>query len=283
MIALFIHILASSTGYLLVRGFRGWGVVPLYAITINYVICIALGASILAYQGYWQSFLMPEWLGSAFLFAVFLIGTYLLIEAAGVKYGVGPATLVTRLSVVIPVLGAFLVIGDELTSIKLLGIGMALVSLYLALGKQVGIRQILHILPITLFISYGTMQFFFNWVQVSVIEPKEFVAFLLFSFVFSLLIGTVVSAYRLNIKKHKGSQMDFKIGALIGFINFTSITSFLFALEYSGLESSVLFPVTAIAVIVLASLGGRVFYKEKLVGRQFAGLALGILAIVILF
>ena len=51
------------------------------------------------------------------------------------------------------------------------------------------------------------------------------------------------------------------------------------ALQYEGLESSSIFTVNNVAIVMLTTLAGLLFFKEKLILKNWIGIAITIISI----
>jgi len=71
-------------------------------------------------------------------------------------------------------------------------------------------------------------------------------------------------------------------GIALGIPNYGSSYYFLRALNYSGLDKSVFFPIVSIGVVLFSSISAVIFFKEKLSTVNVIGLVLAAIAIVLM-
>ena len=71
-------------------------------------------------------------------------------------------------------------------------------------------------------------------------------------------------------------------GLVLGAVNFVSILAFVKAIQSGVLENSALFPVNNVGIVLLSAALSAVLFREAFSRQNLAGLALGILAIVLL-
>ena len=103
--------------------------------------------------------------------------------------------------------------------------------------------------------------------------------FMLFAMLLCALVFTTVALIRLPASAFKEAKRK-GLGILSGVTN--SLANFL-TLILAGMENaSVLFPIVSAGTILAALVCGRVVFKEKLKINQYAALALGVLAIVLM-
>ena len=122
MIFLLLAILGSGLIPVLFRAFDGWRVNVFWAIPINYLTCALVG-------GVWAGrpldlaqLSSQPWVGLALLQGVILAVNFFLLAYTAQRAGVAVAALASRLSVAIPAVLAFLLYGDSLNVVKIVGL-----------------------------------------------------------------------------------------------------------------------------------------------------------------
>ncbi|MEX0805512.1 MAG: EamA family transporter, partial [Candidatus Binatia bacterium] len=128
---LLLAILGSALIPVLFRAFADWRVNVFWAIPINYLICVVVGS---LWGGQMLDIVkLPSqpWIGLALLQGVILAVNFFLLAYTAQRAGVSVAALASRLSVAIPSLLAFLIYGDSVNLLKVIGLAAALLSLYL--------------------------------------------------------------------------------------------------------------------------------------------------------
>src|SRR5215472_17993146 len=159
MIFLFLAILGSALIPVVFRAFSDWRVNVFWAIPVNYLTCVFIGA-IWGGDGLALIKIRSQpWLWIAILQGVILAVNFFLLAYTAQRAGVSVAALASRLSVAIPSLLAFLIYGDTLSVVKLAGLVAALISLYLCTGsaeKRTSLRLFSgRFLPLLVFFSFG--------------------------------------------------------------------------------------------------------------------------------
>jgi drug/metabolite transporter (DMT)-like permease len=159
MIYLLLAIFGSGLIPVLFRGFHDWRVNLFWAIPINYLICILVGA---LWAGQAPDIVkMPSqpWIWLALLQGVILAVTFFLLAYTAQRAGVSVAALASRLSVAIPSLLAFVIYGDSLNPVKILGLAAALLALYLCSkseSRSLADRSLTTtVLPVLVFCAFG--------------------------------------------------------------------------------------------------------------------------------
>ena len=70
-------------------------------------------------------------------------------------------------------------------------------------------------------------------------------------------------------------------GIALGIVNYASIYFLLKALQFEGLESSTIFTVNNVAIVMLSTLIGLVLFREKIYVKNWIGIFIAIISIVL--
>jgi drug/metabolite transporter (DMT)-like permease len=217
--------------------------------------------------------------------ALFLAG-YFVFGAAIRQAGVGLATGIMRLSVVVPVLGAWLLYGEAPTGYQITGLAIA-AGAFLLLAHRAdsangpedsGANAALVLL--LLFIAGGcsdlAMKVFARTFGSSVEEP----AFLVIVFGVAATLAALLVTTSGGGRPHVG-RSEVLIGAAIGVINYGSADFIIRAA--TAMPAAVVFPTLAITVLAATAILGRVVWEERLSGVNLAGLILAAIALALLW
>lgn len=205
------------------------------------------------------------------------------------KIGVSVATVASKMSVVIPVIAAFILYGDSVNGLKIIGLIIAVVSVVLTSIKEESTKSTSSFiqkigLPSIVFFGGGSIDLFVNYMQINFTSPI-FTNQLLLSFTFAgaFLTGLVLLLISVLQKK----KIDFNLksiafGIFLGILNFYSIIFIMKAIESNVLQSSVLFPLNNMSVVLLSSSVGYFFFKEKISFINLLGIILAVIAILLI-
>jgi len=219
------------------------------------------------------------------LFPISLITGFIFVSAFVVymmsvrRMGLAIPVTVTRLSVVIPVLGSVLVFGEQLNRFQLAGLLLAFLAIYLfswnPAAKQKRQGNLLELfLPVLLFFLMGSGDFSLKIFQ------ENFSGAYLFSFIF--LVFSISAFYTLLIvlfRRVKITRQTVLGGIFLGLPNFASAFFILKVLQV--LPGSIAFPLNNIGIILLSTLTGVLFWQERF--RKVTYLALGIAILAVVF
>ncbi|MTH15939.1 DMT family transporter [Flavobacterium sp. LC2016-01] len=183
-----------------------------------------------------------------------------------------------RLSLFIPIIAAWLIFKEEFNSYKVIGLIIGFIALLFILKKQTGNDQNKWIYPFIVFLGFGIIDILFKQIALYTILPYTTSLFVVFNI--ALAVSLIIVIYHLVQKKAKLQSKNILFGALVGIFNFGNILFYLKAHKAFSENPSTVFAGMNIGVIVLGSLVGLLFFKEKLSKINFAGIFLALIAIV---
>ena len=138
MAYLLLAILCSAGLPLLFRAFDDWRVNLFWAIPVNYLACIVVGAIIAPAPPDVSALLSQPWFLLAMLQGFILAVNFYLLAYTAQRAGVSVAVLASRLSVAIPAILAFLLYGDSFNAVKTAWVGSRAVVALSVYGDRAG-------------------------------------------------------------------------------------------------------------------------------------------------
>ena len=274
MIWLIASILFSSLIFAIFKIFNKYEVNNLEAIIVNYLV-----ASILGFFLFGNTPSISQ-LNSSFGITALIIG-FLFITLFNVmakvtqQNGVSVASVSNKMSVIIPVIVAILLYQDSYSYFKILGIILALLGIYLVTVKEKTTIKVSWVLPLILFAGSGLLDATLNFAEAKVVDSNQLGLFTPTAFAIAAIFGIVYLLY----KKQIPSKKSLLFGLVLGIPNYFSIYILLKALEGSGLESSIVFPINNMGVVLVSTLISLIWFGEKLSIKNYIGVAISILAI----
>jgi drug/metabolite transporter (DMT)-like permease len=286
MIFLLLAILGSALIPVIFRAFADWRVNVFWAIPINYLTCVFVGA---VWGGDARAVaILPSqpWLWLAILQGVILAVNFFLLAYTAQRAGVSVAALASRLSVAIPSFLAFLVYGDTLSVVKLVGLAAALLSLYLCTGSPEGKTSVRlfanRFLPLLVFLSFGCYFVVIKYAQAHYLNEKSFHVYVMSSFFFAFLTALAICVTRGLLTLSQFSWLHGRAGFLLGMVNYVAVYALVKALALEGWQSSQLLPIYSVGVIAVSSGLAVLFFRETLSRQRTVGLVVGLVAVVLL-
>lgn len=287
IIYLIIHILFALGMFISLKIINIKGLNKFLAITINYVI--ALIFTLITYKypistitDYYSTNLI---LASLWVGVLFIVSFILMIFSTE-RAGIGLTTALNKMAVVIPVSVGIVYLGqhDNIT-FKLVGIALALASFVLILYKKETEKKKLSalLLPLSVFLVSGLIDTSMELTNTILITQKfEIELFLMGIFATASIIGIVTIVLdKFWIKtKEKFSYNTILWGAIMGVFNF--LVSKMILINVGLMGGSVVFPVHNAAVVSLTALISVLFFKEKFSAKQWAGVALAVISVIMI-
>ncbi|NSW45264.1 MAG: DMT family transporter [Bacteroidales bacterium] len=287
MIFLFLAIFSSAFIFILFKLFPSFSVNTYHAIVINYLTAGTCGFIFNANYTKIPEVLYSSWLVFAIFIGILLLVTFLLIKYSTQNIGVSITTIASKMSVVIPVVFSIIYDNEFLSIFKLLGIMLAILAIFLLVKTEPNNDKIMKkwwitFMPLLLFLGLGISDSLVKFIQNAYIDVKDaslFTSSLFFcSFVASFFYGLTQKnfiPYFKNIKNYIG-------GVILGLCNFGSLYFLIKALYFSGLDSSLVFGVVNLGIVVLSVLIGFTLFKEKLLKINWLGFVFAIVAIILM-
>ncbi|MDF2451530.1 MAG: hypothetical protein K0S26_1034 [Bacteroidota bacterium] len=226
----------------------------------------------------------PFFLIAVSLGIVFISSLFVIAETTA-KQGISVAQVANRMSVVIPICIAILFYGDSISVSKVIGIILAIVAVYLVSYKESEGKtadKFWWLFPLIIFVCSGIIDSSINYAQRNLVSETNFDAFLSTIFSTAFVFGFIVLLYQLIIKKEKFQAKTIPAGIILGVINFGTMYFIIRALNANILEPSVLFPVNNLSILTLSTIISVIVFKEKLSSKNWIGIGLSLLAILIL-
>lgn len=282
MLYLILAIIFSSGVFVTMRFFKRFELDNHQALMWNYVFATVTGFLICHHYDTLPQLVHESWFGLSLLTGFWFIFTYLLMTASTQSSGITITSLSSKLSVVLPTLAGVLIFHERLNLKVTAGIVLALVALVLVLGgdgKTSGIEgRINWILPVLIFFGTGTGDILMKLNEQYNTGNMGFM--IAFIYLIATLFGVVLVVYDLIRGKTKWQSKNVLGGIALGVINFFSTYCVFHAMRY--FDNVVLFPIYNIGVVCLTALIGWLLFKEKLSWKNYLGLAIAIVAVVLI-
>lgn len=282
MIYLILAILFSSGVFVAMRLFERYKLDNHQALMWNYVFAAGTGFLICERWDSVPQLVAEPWFGLSILTGFWFIFTYLLMTASTQRSGVTVTSLSSKLSVVLPILAGVIMLGERLNFVATTGIVLALVALVLVLGgkkESDGKNNKKWLLPVCIFFGTGTGDILMKITEQQ--NSGDDLGFMIaFIYFVALVFGIIVVVWDIARGKSKWHWKSALGGMGLGVINFFSTSSVYYAMRY--FDNVVLFPIYNIGVVSVTALVGWFFFKEKLTLKNYIGLVIAVIAVVLI-
>lgn len=285
MIALLLSIVLSTYLVLVFKIFKRYGIDNLQAIIFNYMTCVVTG---ILFSGKIPTgnIFSEGWFPYAVFLGISFFSIFNMMGYVAANIGVTLTSVASKLSMVIPVAFAVYLYDQKFTLIKIAGLLLAIGAVYLTSvdthSKTKDFRLKGLLLAFTIFIGSGINDSVVNYAFANFLTANEFDLFNITVFVIASIGGLIILISR-RVFLNRAIQGKAIIGGiLLGIPNYFSLLFLLHALVMPGWESSVIFPINNMGIVVLTAAGGWLIFREKLSGVNMVGIGVGLGAIVLM-
>ena len=285
MIYLLLSIIASTIIFIIFKLFEKFNINILQAIVVNY--CIAFTTGILAYKGTITISQLPnlDWFYYTLVLGALFIIVFNLMAITTQRSGLSVVSVATKMSVVIPVLFGLLYYNENLGAIKLFGIGIALIAVYLTSNKsdqRTVINGKLIVLPILVFVGSGIIDTSIKFLEDAYVANNDVPLFSAIIFLAAAIIGFIIIIIQVMSGSFKFEFKNVIAGICLGVPNYFSIYFLVKTLRSDILESSGIFAINNVSIVTLSTFAGIFLFKEKLIRKNWIGIGLAILSIILI-
>ena len=287
MIALLLSILSSSAIYIAFKLFGKYNINTLNALVINYFTAFSLGLLIqnnFTLQTFAELPTRDWFFGSMALGGMFIL-VFTLMVITTQRGGMSVVSVSSKMSVAIPVVFVIFYYNEPLDMFKIFGIIMALASVYLVSvrrkdGLKINYRYF--IFPVLVFLGSGLIESSIKFLENTYVAKDEISLFSASTFFFAFFTGGIVIGFRELKSKTSFNLKDVWGGIVLGIPNYFSIYFFILALRIEGFESSSIFIINNVSIVLLSTFLGLLFFKERLIFKNWVGVAVAVLSIILI-
>ena len=283
MIYLALSVLSSTFIFVVFKLYDVYKVQTLYAIIVNYIVACIVG--LLLYENPIQPAQIVEssWFWGPVALGVLFIVIFNLMARTAQVAGVTVASVATKMSLAIPVVVGVALYQERLSFFQILGILLALLAVYLASVKEKSIafnkRDLL--LPLLVFLGSGVIDTSMKYFEEKHLAPQEVAIFSSMIFGFAALVGLVFLLLQIRQKPIKLNLKNVVGGIVLGVPNYFSIFFLIKALQSDILESAAVFTLNNVAIVLCSTLIGILLFKEKLSAKNWSGVGLAVVSIIL--
>ena len=282
MIFLILSILFSTGLFVIFKYFGIYKIDVLKAIFVNYIVAFSMGFFFAERQiPISEIYLQPWFSGALFLGALF-VSIFFVMAMTAQKNGVSVTSIAGKMSVVVPVIFGIILYNESVTFLKIVGIIMALIAVYLSSVKEEkSEKKGTLLLPVLLFIGSGTIDTLLKYIQENHVSDEDVSIFSGSLFGIAGAFAFLILVIKTLKKRESFGYKNIIAGIILGVPNYYSIIFLIKALQNKNFESSTLFTINNVAIVVVSSLVGLFLFKEKFSVKNKIGVAMAVLAIVL--
>lgn len=284
MIYLALSVLSSTLIYIVFKTFKSFNINVLNALILNYITAAVLGFNMQTTTIGFSELPNFSWFLPAAGLGVFFICIFYLMAMTTEKHGMSVVSVASKMSLSIPVIFVIFYYSEVVTVLKVAGIILALFSVYMvSSGKNekldVKFKNLL--LPFGVFLGSGIIETSIKILQQDYVPSEETPVFSASIFLFAALTGTLIFIVRFIRQKVFIRIKDIIAGIALGVPNYFSIYFLIEALRNPNLDSSIVFVMNNVSIVLLSTGVGILLFKEYLYRRNKIGIIIAIVSIVL--
>jgi drug/metabolite transporter (DMT)-like permease len=261
-----------------------FGINTLQAIIVNYYIACTVG-----FFGYIENFDISRvpaesWFPGTLFLGVMFISVFYLAALTTQKSGLSVVSVATKMSVAIPVFFGIFLYNESTGILKIIGIFLALASVYLTSIKKkegISIKKKNLIFPLLVFLGSGIIDATIKFLETSYVSESDVGLFSSTIFAIAGTIGTGILLYQVLAGGLKITIRNILGGIALGIPNYFSIYFLVMALRSPEFDSSSIFTMNNVGIVSVSTLLGIAFFEERLIRKNWIGISLAIISIIL--
>jgi drug/metabolite transporter (DMT)-like permease len=253
----------------------------LQSIVVNYLVAFSCGMLINQKPVAIQSIFEAQWFLGSIVLGVMFIGIFNIMAWTAQKNGLSVASVASKMSVIIPVIFGIYLYEESIGFQKIIGIVLALISVYLVSAKSktsVNFKKNL-LLPVVLFFGSGIIDTSIKYLQNNYVPEDTISLFSASIFLIAAVVGIGILTVQFFRKEFQFDPKSILGGIALGIVNYASLFFIIKALNLPNTESSTLFTINNVAIVMVSTLIGLLIFKEQLSKKNWAGIGLALISI----
>ncbi len=283
MLDLILSVLCSSLIFVIFKLFDVFKIQTLYAIITNYIVASCTGLFFYEEKVSVTQVYHSDWFWGTLALGVLFIIVFNIMAKTSQQVGVAVASVATKMSLVIPVLVGILAYKESLSTLKVIGILLALAAVYFASVKEntISFSKKTFLLPVLVFLGSGIIDASINYFRETKLNSTEFPLFSATVFAAAATTGLLFIVLKAAKAPLKVNFRNVLGGIALGIPNYFSIFFLLRALQNDTLNSASVFTINNVAIVMFSTLLGIVLFKEKLNPKNWGGIVLAVISILL--
>ncbi len=281
MIYLLLSILFNAVLFVIIKLFAKFNIDALQALVVNYFVAFLVGLFFLDSSIVPKEIISEDWFNGSLLLGFVFISTFYATTLTSQRNGLSVASVASKMSVIIPISLGVILYNENLGFIKIIGILLALVAVYFTSKKETGeVQQASNLLyPILVFIGAGTIDASLKYLQTFHVPSEKIGLFSSVTFFCAFSVGTLTIVFLTLRGKVQFAGRNILGGIALGLPNYFSLYFLVKMLEAKAFESATLFTIHNIAIVIVSTFAGILFFKERISMRNAFGIGLALFAL----
>lgn len=273
-------VLSSTLIFIVFKLYPKFKINTLQAIIFNYLFAFLVGIFINK-----QTILITEipekpWFYASLILGILFICVFFTMGKTTQINGVSVASVASKMSMVLPILFGIFFLKEQLESIQIIGIFLAILAVYFSSKKgKSDLKSRNYIFPVLLFFGGGIIDTTINYVQKHWVIQNDLYLFTALTFFTAFSIGCVILIFQYVTKNSKIKMRNIVGGFCLGIPNYFSLYFLIEALQNSGYTSATVFTIINVGIIICTTIVAVFIFKEKLHKQNYIGIGLALLAL----
>lgn len=283
MVFIVLSILLNASIFVVFKMFEKYRIDTFQAIVFNYYFAFIVAYFSSEIRFKLETTPYENWFAGAVFLGFIFISMFYVMGLTTQKLGMSVVSVAGKMSVVIPVLFGLFYYKESYDLIKVIGIVLALLAVYFVSYKEeIKVNKSILYLPFILFIGSGILDTTLKYIQSKYVANDSNAVYLSVIFLVAGVLGSILLLYFIFNKKSKFTMRTLLGGIVLGIVNYFAMFFLLKALQTKGLESSSIFTINNVSIVLFSTILGLLFFKEKLSNKNIIGIALAVISIVMI-
>lgn len=278
--------LCAALLYVILKFFQRWKIDNLQGLTFNYITASALSFLISREENMIQLPNASAYAIPALLIGLLFIVVFNLTALTAQRSGLAVASIASKMSMAIPIVCGIFLFHDLINATRIAGILLALTAVFIsgsngrkseAAGQRHGL-----LLPALLFLGSGLVDTSIKLSEHYFIRADNINLYFSFLFGSAALFGLIMLVVKYYRTPYSVPMRAVAGGILLGSVNYFSLVFLVKALASPGAESSLIFAVVNMLVVLISTVFGIFIFLEKPSWKTFSGISLALAALYIL-
>jgi drug/metabolite transporter (DMT)-like permease len=259
----------------------------LQTIVINYFTCVVTGSLVNGSFPISAASVSQPWFIWAIVMGLMFIILFNIIAFGARRIGVAVVSVANKLSLVIPFLFAIYLYDEKLTALKMIGIIIALLAVLFTCWPHQDIQGssvksahgLVLMVPVVLFIGSGLLDTMIKYVEQNFLDEASYDQYFITAFAIAGMAGGLLLLFQFITGNQTFDKRAIPAGIMIGIPNYFSLWTLVKVLAANKGNSSAIFPIVNIGIVLFSTLMALILFREKLSKLNWTGVGLAIIAI----
>lgn len=283
MIYIVLSVLFNTVLFVILKLFSRFNINTLQALVVNYFTAFVMGLFFSSQNFEFNQILRKSWYLGSFMLGFLFIAVFYATALTSQRNGLSVASVASKMSVIIPISFGVLLFDEKLGIAKIMGIILALVAVYFTSKKEEGnisdTKNLLY--PVLVFFGAGAIDTSLNVLQNDYLPENEISLFSSHTFLMAFFVGILLVGITAFKKNMKINGKNILAGIILGIPNYFSLYYLIKMLDSNVFESSTIFTIHNVAIVMVSTLVGILFFKEKISLRNGMGITMALIAILL--